>query len=436
MNSIEKSQLIDENILDQGYYFQSLFLEACQRNILSDAQIERIQVELIELMGKEVERYTNDESSSVPVEKAQELLQSITYSMGCFLKTISDMEIKINLLKSEKLSVLFHKGMEAVSACKARARKLMQELQNNSLKLDNYAYQDSIFTGIPEFFHDYNIEFGANETSASIDYPIFFPIADLLGAEYMEEYLKRFTLENNYCRHFSEKTMNQLLHGFDKEAEHILINIFELVLINSMGCGLLGQEITTLEISKKDMEWLQNSMEGLNLNELVHKLEDALSLVEQEVLLEKDILAYMKAAIPEISERFKNNLNTHTLDKLFVSFKEDLYSGMEIFEDGIPMGDEDLRNLIERISECTKTSEKMAIIKETVRSRADLTELLEECFYGDEFTEVFDLLGVAERSLLLKGLLIDEGIENLEDYEPQKEWQIWLTKDEVINNIM
>jgi hypothetical protein len=422
MNQLEKNNMINENSLDPGFYFQSLLQEVCNKHLLSDHQIERIQLEVVELMAKEVERYTNDESSSLLLEKAQELLQSITYSIGVYLKEISDIDYKINLLMSEKIMILFYRGMDSVAAIKSKSWSLLQDLQKNRLKLNNYAYEDTIITGVPEFFHDYNIEFGAHELRGSIDYQLSNAVEGLLGVEYILEYLNRFTLENKFLKHFPEETVNILLLGFDKEAEHMLINIFELVLTNALGCELLGQNIVTLGIHESDLLWLQNNLEKLSYEKLQEKMKNAFDNVVTQLELEPEVIPYANAAISEITKRLMNNLKMHTLGRIFVSFAHKEIEA-EIFEDGIPMEDEQLRELIDRIRDGNDITHKVAMIKETVHSIADLMELLEECFYEDEYLEVFHLLSETERSILKMNIQMDAGIEGLEDFEPEKEWQ-------------
>jgi hypothetical protein len=429
MNQLEKSNIINENRLDPGFYFQSLFQEACNKHLLSDLQIERIQLEVVELMAKEVERYTNDESSSVLLEKAQELLQSITYSIGVYLKSLPDMGDKIDLLKNEKLSVLFYRGMDSVAAIKTKSWSLLQNIQKNSLKLHNYSYQDTINTGVPEFFHDYNIEFGAHEFNGCIDYQLCNTVEGLLGVEYIQEYLTRFTMEHNFIKNFPEQTVNQLLQGFDKDAEHMLINVFELVLTNALGCELLGQKILELNIHESDRVWLQNSLEKLSHDTLQNRIENAFMSMVSELNLESELMSYAKTAISAITKRLMHNLQTHSLDKIFISFAGREMEE-EIFEDGVSMEDENLRELIEKLRDGKDITEKVAMIKETVHSLADLIELLEECFYEDEYMEVFHLLSETERSFLKKSIQIEAGIEDMEDYEPQMEWQkILLTYD-------
>jgi hypothetical protein len=423
MNDILKYQVISESRLDPSHYFQSLFQESCRMGLLSDLQIERIQLELVELMGKEIERYTNDESSSVLVEKAQEILQSITCNMGYFLKNTTDMTQKIDILKEIRIRDLFHNGMEAVSACKKRAEGLLKELQKNSLKPDNYAYHDTIFTGLPEFFHNYDIEFGAHEIPAGIDYPVFVTITDLPGAEYIEEYLKRLTLEDSFLKAFPVTAVNRLLKGFDREAEHMLVNLFELVLTNTIGCALLGQNLTELDIGPGEQLWLQDSLEHLDKPALERKLEAAFTEIGRELMLDAEVHAYARNILSPLTGRLVHNLRTRTLGKLFIAFERQPAEEAGYYEDGIPMEDEKLRALMEQLRDCAKTSDKITLLRENIKSMADFAELMEECFYEEEYDEVLLELSEHERRILRKVILLEDGAERIEEYEPQKLWQ-------------
>jgi len=422
MNNLEKKPLIDESKLNHNYYFQSLFMEACNAKVLTQTEIERIQIEVVELMTKEVERYTNDESSSVKIEKAQELLLSITYCLSFFMKSTTDMTQKLDMLKTEKISTLFFKGMEGVSACSKRAEQLLHEIQKSDLKLDNIAYQDTLYQGIAEFFHDYNIEFGAFETSVSIDYPLFYTITDLTGVEYISEYIRRLSLEHSYLLHYSAQDINELMKSFDPEAEHMLINIYELVLTNALGRAILGHNTTQLNISKDELQWLQSSLEKLSTEELTKKFTIAFDDITKELELEEEVVRYTLAAIPEITVRLKHNLETNTLDRIFIIYAETIIED-EFFEDGLPMEDEELRDLIEKLSDISITADKIVLMKDTVRSRVDFIELLDECFYEDEYEEVFASLNEQEKEVLRKSILLEAGLGRYEEYEPEKDWQ-------------
>jgi hypothetical protein len=304
------------------------------------------------------------------------------------------MQEKIELIKQEKISDLFIKGMDKVESVKNEAWLLLMELQKNCMIVDNIAYHDSI-AGIKDFFHDYNIEFGAHDIPGSIDYPLLNTITDLLGVEYIYEYLRNFTMENDFLGKFSPQAINLLLKGFHKDSEHMLINLFELVLINALGCELLGLKITELNISAAERRWLQNMLKKLNSQEIAKKCEVALENLGVKLTLEEETIVYAKAAIPQLMVRVCHNLKTDTLQELFLTFPEQQLEE-ESFEVGIELEDEKLRELIDELKELSLISEKVARIRETVHSLNDFIELLEECFYENEYREVFQTLNETE----------------------------------------
>jgi hypothetical protein len=423
MNHLESIRRINESSLDQGFYFQSLFGEACRNNLLDEAQIKRIRLELVELLAKQTERYTNDESSSIRIEKAQQLLQSITYCVGVYLKSVPGLDGQINLLKDEKISKLFYKGMDEISSIISKAKTLLANLQNTSLKIRNHAYQDTLFQGIPEFFHDYNIEFAAYDNAGSIDYPICSNLTGLSGAEYIYEYLNNFTLENIFCRKFKEEQIQKLLKGFNKDSDYYLVNIFELVLINALGCKLSGQNIKDLIIDAKDLVWLQKKLQNCNEEELNEKLNNALLQIADELVLNDNTVFYAKNVITQIVIRIRNNVKTNTLGNIFISYNENCHREETGFVDGYPLEDEKLRDLIDKIRGCRLISDKIALIHENVKSLMDLTELLEECFFDEEYEAVFQILGNAEIDYLTKLIQQEMDIDDHNSTDSLKEWQ-------------
>ena len=60
---------------------------------ISDEEKEIIQIKLWELLGKVTERYTMGDSSSVPIEIAEELLKSICFLLKKEMKSSSLTEI-------------------------------------------------------------------------------------------------------------------------------------------------------------------------------------------------------------------------------------------------------------------------------------------------------------------------------------------------------
>ena len=86
MSDIVRICPIDKEMLDERAYFPSLLQSALSFGLLDEKDAERIQGELLELLSRQIGRFNNGDSSSVRVETAQELSDSILYTVGAFLR--------------------------------------------------------------------------------------------------------------------------------------------------------------------------------------------------------------------------------------------------------------------------------------------------------------------------------------------------------------
>jgi hypothetical protein len=150
-------------------------------------------------------------------------------------------------------------------------------------------------------------------------------------------------------------------------------------------------------------------------------LAAAMVYIREELCLDQATAVYANHLLPQLADRIINNLATDTLKEIFISFENNVPEE-EIYIDGTTMEDESLRALIEELNNIDTVMDKMNKIRETVRSFADLTLLLEECFYGNDYNEVFRLLSSKEIEILRGSILEEAGLE-ADDYIPEKEWQ-------------
>ncbi|HKL79887.1 MAG TPA: DUF6179 domain-containing protein [Mobilitalea sp.] len=318
MEQIQNKNIPDESRLIQGNYFQSLLMETYRMNLINETRLMDLQLELAELIGVQSERYTYGESSSIKIEAAQNIIQSICYCIGAYLKSAPTMEQRIEFLQTEKIRTLFYKGMDVVSAIRTEAKEMLEGLQKESLDIDNIAYNDTLFKGLPAFFHDYEIEFAAHEDCGSIDYPLCDDITGVTGVEYIVKYIRRLQEENNFCNKFSKESISRLLQGYLLESKHMLINIYELVLVNAIGGEMSGDDIYGLTIDSANIEYLQKKLEDYTAIELKERLIKAYEDLCDIINYKESITNYTKDCIANISVRIKNNLETKTLGKIFI----------------------------------------------------------------------------------------------------------------------
>lgn len=425
MNNLKKQHLIRRQNLDESAYFQSILQEAYRLNLLSAAEYENIQVQSLQLLVKQVQRYTGGESSSVKVETAQNIMQAIFYVLSICLKGFSEPDIGIAILKQKPLSELYQHGKMLIAEQLESAKQLLAQIQNDGFITDNQAYNDTIWEGVPPFFSAYDVDFAAHAIPASIDYPLGHDKMDRNGLEYVLNYLQTLYSENKFLNFFPLSAIHRLLGSFSNDYKDLLVNIFELVLTNALGCILVNKNFILLNIEPAERKYLKEKLLNSSKDELNRILHEALNPLCKELDIADPFLQkHLTEILPDLSARITNALAKNSLESIFISFKENPRQPI-LFQEGTKMDDELFRSIIDEIKGCRSVSAKISIIQQEIHSLSDLLDILGcYCIFGDEFPALFGSLGDMELALLIKTLPPENILATDIHYsENEKEWQ-------------
>lgn len=393
---------------------------AVLNGILSSADMESIQSQLWLLIGRQSGRFTMGDSSSIPVETAQELLTSICYCIGMHLKK-SGIDEGAAKLKSVNLSDLLVLGQADAAAQVDLGKKLLRKVKESALDVFNISYHDTL-KEITSFFKKYDYRLFAHDIPCMIDYQLCHSVPELQGIEYVNEYLYRLLIENNFCGHFDSRRITSLLKEHCPDYREQLINIFEPVAANAIGLALLDKNILSLNISDADRVDLLNLFrlwpEEKALESLITAAEKLCSLLNIEDFPSRE---YLKNTASGLLSRIKVLKETSSFDNLFLGLHEQ-EEKVPVFQyyDGDTMDDESLRRLIEEMQDCRYLSDKITMIKQ-IHSIRDLIEVLNVCFSRDEFTELFSSFNNVEIAVLMHFLLEKRGAAD--DWNPESEWE-------------
>lgn len=425
MNNIETQNIIKRENLSEQHYFQSILLYAEKLKLLTNEEIESVKLQCIQLLENQTELFTGGNSSSVKVETAQSIMLSIFYCIGIFLKSFSDTDICISEIKHKPLSYMYKEGRKLTENYINRAKDLLKAVELSRIDTGNEAYNNTIDEGISSFFSDYNADFSAHYTQASIDYPLGNDKMNLDGIEYINDYLSKLLLENEFCKKFSSRDIYSVMKSYSPDFEDLLINIFQRVLINALGCILLNKNPLKLNIEAGDIKNLQENMETFSEEQLYIQLQKTTQkLFEQLNIINIELQKYILLNLKDITKSLKNALENDQLNAVFVSFKENERKSTLKFQDGHKIEDELFRNVSDEIRQCRFVSDKIAIIKKSIHSIIDLKDIFEaSCIFEEEFNKVYDSLGNMELALLLKMISFDQHNFNIDNIEIESQWQ-------------
>ncbi len=416
MDAIQKYQHIQTV---RSEYFQSLLHGAAKEGIIGSNQVKKIQMGLLGLLSRQIEKYTFGESSSVTAESAESLLKSICFSISVALKCQENVVIASELLEHESVEELFEKGNELIRYYFEDAKRIWIKIKTEGPKISNLAYNDTVFIGLKEFFDWYDYRFSAHGIKGSLDYPLSYDEMDLKGIEYIHEYVTHLDMENVVCSPYDAHSIESLMKGHSKNFREDLINIFELVLTNLLGRSMLGYTLDRLDISEEDRTWLLVQLNKVDETVFVQKMERAFYEVLAFMNVESQAtIDYFKITLKNIISRVKHNINLGKLDKVFITLYEEedenLISG---YVDGNKMEDEALRVLIDEMKDCRFLDDKIAMVSQSIKSLDDLSEVLNECFFEGEYENVFKLLDKREIQELKKRIVENKNDDSSSFYE-------------------
>jgi hypothetical protein len=357
-----------------------------------------IEVKVWNFLGKHIERYTMNDSTSVPIEIAEELLNSI-----CFLLEL-ELREAVNaskILIDEDIDVLIKNSWSKVESLVEDGQKLLEGVIKSTTNIENISYNDTL-DEIGKCFKKYDYRFFADKINCSIDYQLSNPVSEKLkGIEYINAYLKSLLIENEFCICFDKDKIIGILNSYCPDYRGLLINIFEPVLTNVIGLDILDEDIFRLEISNLQRNVLLDIFNSLSKNEILSKLRSSAKRVCSILGIASDErVEYIQKTVVDIFPRIEVGLSEENLDGIFLSFNYQLDSKESNFIDNEPMDDKRLRELINEINDCRFTSDKIAIVKQEIHSLSDLVEVLNVCFWGDEVLELFKALSKEELYIL------------------------------------
>lgn len=414
---------MDENIVN---YLSIIPGHNLQDGFFTEEELTDIQGRLFTLLGNRTERFTMGDSTSVPIETAEELLKSICFSIGIYLKSSQNGHF---LLKNENMETLLKLGWTIIETEIGIGKVLLSKANESALPIENVSYNDTL-QGISVFFKKYDYRFFAHEIPCDIDYQLCHAVPEeLQGIEYINEYLRRLIIENEFCKRFDAEKIKVLLESYCLDYKGLLINMYEPIVTNAIGLVLLDGDIASIDITNSDRSRLLCMFRSWSKEEAIQALcqasEKLCHCLEITDTAEKE---YLKAAIVNLYPRIAAALPTNQLDSIFLSLShsEQTETFAIQFVEGEIMEDEELRKLIDEISSCRYVSDKIAIFKRQVHSIQDCIEILNCCFWDNDCIELYNALDKTELAVLLN-FVYERQKESL-DWRSESGWEQQLFK--------
>lgn len=402
METLDIFHQIEAEMLNPKYYFQSLIEQAYYYGLLSDKELCAVQTDLLLILTEQTDKWSRGESSSIPTEKAQDIMTSILFAIGIQLKSYQTPEQAIKILKSEPLKSLFENGLKLINRKMTVSRHLQKRILHHLLDTPNVYYRSTIADGINGFFKLYCPQFAAHEIHITADYPVFIGRPELEGIEFIEKYLRCIQAENAFCVCFAPQDIHHLLCGLTQDYRSIPLNIFEPVLLSALGLIIQKRNPKQLDLNKNDISILHQLFSGQSEKEVQSCLKKALFYLNEKMDLPYISMQYASLCIPKLTVIILNAVKMKTLDKVFLTPAYPEQEPHIILSYGDRMNDKEYQKLIEKILQTNSSKQKIALILNEIHSIADLLDILSDAeLYTNEFDLLINMMPLPTFAMLL-----------------------------------
>ena len=272
---------------------------------LSPEEQQKIMEQMYLLMGKQVQSYHKHRhmgnNSSVPVELAQELMESIEYTIGL----VGGMYAYRNIGEALLL------GQEILESRLSKAKSML-ELVNGTAPQWQTECRWEALRYLRHYLEQYDYLHLAHEGPDDLFYPILIsPPEGIRGIDSCLFYLNILWIENQIMAGVPEDALEQ----FWDKLPAATLNQCEHLLINGIGKALLRTGIDPLMFETE--EYMQIIVAMMSATE--EKLRDAAKLLcEWLNLKDENARMYVEAVVPQLTMWIGDNVRGSNLESIFV----------------------------------------------------------------------------------------------------------------------
>lgn len=378
MNGIEIFDPIDKSKLSQKDYFSSLMSEAVDTCLVSNAQSEKIQGEIFEILSELCMAIAQKGHSSISSETAQNIVKSIMYCIGLKLKEFEKPKMAVEYVLENKLFDIYYQGREIISNQLEQMKEKAEKARKNLFKTENIFYAASITDEVEKFFENYDAKYAADKANVVFDYCVYGENENLCGIEMAYDFVERFYHENNFLLLFDERDVHHLLSSIEIEGElniyqNLLISIFEPVFASAIGLVLVGKSPLNLDLTQSDIKKIEEIFLGKSKSEISKTLIKATNELVYLLKIDAESEKYLSSVLKTFEDAI---FNSKTLENLFLVPSYPEFSQSISIEDQEQMSQAEFRSLSQLLKSCNMLKRKVEFICENIKSQRDFDDLI------------------------------------------------------------
>ena len=182
--------------------------------------------ELVPIVGRLAEKYTAFESTSLPYEKAAQLMEAVLYCTREAEPSGGESALSPGRLSAQQA---YEAGLARVKQKTRLALDRYNSILRNFVSYGNHCLEDTFLRGLPEFFKWYDPVFEPQNTILTLDYPVLKDLSGSTGIDRIHEWLCCVGLEQSFLEKFPESLVRCILEKYSHLYEELADNLQKLV---------------------------------------------------------------------------------------------------------------------------------------------------------------------------------------------------------------
>lgn len=272
------------------------------------------QLRLWSFLSGHLSRYTMGESTSLPKETVDALVTSLLYTWGLDPEDPAVLE----KLPEGDLNEAYRRGVRRLRQKTAMGLQLWRSACAGRPKLPNRSLLDTLGS-IGGVFRRYDVLWLAQELPCDIDYQLCAPVPErLLGMDYLNEYLRRLLLENDFLTRFDPERCTGVLEHSCRDWREQVENLYEPAAA-ALGAALTRNDVLTLKAPPERRAALERMLDALPPSQMETALRRAADAVCTELHLDHAAgRRYLSDAAAGLCPRIRTALDAGTLENIFM----------------------------------------------------------------------------------------------------------------------
>lgn len=278
------------------------------------------QEKLAALLVRQIALYTANESSSVPVAAARELLRGVLFFLAVPEEPDgggeADRAARIRTLLSCDLTDELAHGQHRAQRDSALTLALWRKVVAALPPLENRSLCNTL-RSIGRGFRCYDTRFFPQRFDCDIDYQLAVPVSEsLLGINYVNQYLTRLAAENSLLTRLPQGEVRAVLERSCPDWRGLLVNLYAPAAANALARTLLGGEGLTL--SDGEIDALRERWKHARPERIENDLLTAADALAERLTLPRGAGKYLSGFACEVAARAEALRDCGGLRGLFV----------------------------------------------------------------------------------------------------------------------